>query len=83
MLHTTFHSGTYTDYMTKMFALIVVFLVLKLSFLLIHLSDPSWLWRIKDTENYLGDKEANCFFSIYTKCSYVNYDYFIENLEKQ
>ncbi|XP_052033691.1 vomeronasal type-2 receptor 116-like [Apodemus sylvaticus] len=66
-----------------MFSLIVVFLVLKLSFISCHLSDPRCFWRIKDTENYLGDKEADCFFSIYTRDGYVKNDYFSENLDKQ
>ncbi|XP_031243112.1 vomeronasal type-2 receptor 116-like [Mastomys coucha] len=66
-----------------MFPLIFVFLVLKLSILFCYLSDPRCFWRIKDTENYLGDKEADCFFSIYTKCGYVKNDYFSENLDKQ
>ncbi|XP_031240750.1 vomeronasal type-2 receptor 116-like [Mastomys coucha] len=68
--------------MAKMFPLIVVFLVLKLSVLFCYLSEPRCFWRIKDTENYLGDKEADCFFSIYTKSGYVKNDYFSENLDK-
>ncbi|EDL06809.1 mCG114795 [Mus musculus] len=66
-----------------MFSLIVFFLVLKLSFLFCYLSDPRCFWRIKDRENYLGDKEADCFFSIYTKRGYVKNDYFSENLDKK
>ena len=69
--------------MAKMFSLIVVFLVLKVSFLFCHLSDSKCFWRIKDTDNYLGDKEVDCFFSIYTKHGYVKNDYFSENLDKR
>uniref|UniRef100_A0A3B2W808 Vomeronasal 2, receptor 66 n=1 Tax=Mus musculus TaxID=10090 RepID=A0A3B2W808_MOUSE len=49
----------------------------------ILLSDPRCFWRIKDTKNHLGDKENNCFFSIYTKRGYVKNDYFSCNLDKQ
>ncbi|NP_001098660.1 vomeronasal receptor Vmn2r79 precursor [Mus musculus] len=66
-----------------MFSLTFVFLVLKLSFLFCYLSDPRCFWRIKDRENYLGDKEADCFFSMYTKHGYVKNDYFSENLDKK
>ncbi|XP_052033705.1 vomeronasal type-2 receptor 116-like [Apodemus sylvaticus] len=69
--------------MAKIFSLIVVFLVLKLSFLFCHLSDPKCFWRIKDTENYLGDKDVDCFFSIYTKEGYMKNAYFSENIDKQ
>ncbi|XP_034375440.1 vomeronasal type-2 receptor 116-like [Arvicanthis niloticus] len=69
--------------MAKMFSLIGIFLGLKLSFLFCHLSDPRCFWRIKDKENYLGDKEADCFFSIYTRSGYVKNDYFSGNLDKQ
>ncbi|XP_034374836.1 vomeronasal type-2 receptor 116-like [Arvicanthis niloticus] len=66
-----------------MFSLIVVFLVLKLSLLFCHLSDPRCFWRIKDTGSCLGDKESDCFFSIYAKYGYVKNDYFSGNLDKQ
>ncbi|XP_034375154.1 vomeronasal type-2 receptor 116-like [Arvicanthis niloticus] len=69
--------------MAKMFVLIVVFLILKLSFLFCYLSDPKCYWRIKDAENYLGDKDVDCFFSIYAEKGYVKNDYFGENLDKQ
>ncbi|XP_052033782.1 vomeronasal type-2 receptor 116-like [Apodemus sylvaticus] len=69
--------------MAKMFSLILLFLVLKLSFIFCLLSDPMCFWRIKDNENYLGDKEADCFFSIYTKHGYVKNDYYSGNLDKQ
>ncbi|XP_028630531.1 vomeronasal type-2 receptor 116-like [Grammomys surdaster] len=69
--------------MAKMFSLTVVFLVLKLSFLFYCLSDPRCFWRIKDKENYLGDKEDDCLFSIYTRNGYVKNDYFSGNLDKQ
>ncbi|XP_052033729.1 vomeronasal type-2 receptor 116-like [Apodemus sylvaticus] len=69
--------------MANMLSLIVSFLVLKLSFIFCHLSDPRCFWRIKDTENYLGDKEADCIFSIYTKHGYVKNDYYSGNLYKQ
>ncbi|XP_052033768.1 vomeronasal type-2 receptor 116-like [Apodemus sylvaticus] len=68
--------------MAKMLSLTVFFLVLKLSFLFCHLSDPMCFWRIKDNENYLGDKETDCFFSIFTRDGYVKNDYFSENLDK-
>ena len=83
MLHAAFCSGTYIDEMAKMFSLIVFFLLLKLSFLFCSLSDPRCFWRIKDRENDLGDKETDCFFSIYTKRGYVKNDYFSENLDKK
>ena len=69
--------------MAKMLSVIVFFLVLKLSFIFCLLSDPMCFWRIKDKENYLGDKEADCFFSIYARDGYVKNDYFSENLDKQ
>uniref|UniRef100_D3ZEQ5 Vomeronasal 2 receptor, pseudogene 67 n=1 Tax=Rattus norvegicus TaxID=10116 RepID=D3ZEQ5_RAT len=69
--------------MAKIFFLIVVFLLLKLSFLFCHLSDPRCFWRIKDKENYQGDKDIDCFFSIYTEHGYVKNDYFSGNLDKQ
>ena len=69
--------------MAKMLSLIDVFLVLKLSFAFCHLSDPTFFWRIKDKENYLGDKEAECLFSLYTKHGYVKNDYYSDNLDKQ
>ncbi|XP_034373868.1 vomeronasal type-2 receptor 116-like [Arvicanthis niloticus] len=69
--------------MAKMFSLIVVFLVLKPSFLFCCLNDPKCFWRIKDKENNLGDKETDCFFSIYTRSGYVKNDYFSGNLDKQ
>lgn len=83
MLHAAFCSRNYLDDMAEMFSLIVFFLVLKLSFLFCYLSDPRCFWRIKDRENYLGDKEADCFFSMYTKHGYVKNDYFSENLDKK
>ena len=69
--------------MAKMLSLIVFFLVLKPSFLFCHLNDPMCFWRIKDKENYLGDKEADCFFSIYTRNGYVKNDYYSGDLDKQ
>ncbi|XP_052033824.1 vomeronasal type-2 receptor 116-like [Apodemus sylvaticus] len=66
-----------------MFSVIIVFLVLKPSFIFCHLSDPRCFWRIKDMENDLGDKDADCFFSIYSKPGYVKNDYFGGNLDKQ
>uniref|UniRef100_A0A0G2K5B5 G-protein coupled receptors family 3 profile domain-containing protein n=1 Tax=Rattus norvegicus TaxID=10116 RepID=A0A0G2K5B5_RAT len=66
-----------------MISFIVLFLILNLSSLLCHLSDPRCFWRIKDKENYLGDKEADCFFSIYTKHGYVKNNDFSENIDKQ
>lgn len=82
-LHAAFCSGTYIDKMAKTFSLIVVFLVLKFYFLFCNLNDPMCFWRIKDRENYLGDKDIDCLFSIYTEHGYVKNDYFSENLDKQ
>lgn len=83
MVHAAFCSSTYLEDMAKIFFLIVVFLLLKLSFLFCHLSDPRCFWRIKDEENYQGDKDIDCFFSIYTEHGYVKNDYFSGNLDKQ
>ncbi|XP_021051178.1 vomeronasal type-2 receptor 116-like [Mus pahari] len=69
--------------MKKMFFLISVFWFLKIFFSFCHLTDPKCLWRIKDNENYLGDKENYCFFFIYIKHGYVKNDYFSWNLDKQ
>ena len=69
--------------MASMLSVVVFILVLKLSFLFCQLRDPMCFWRIKDNENYLGDKEADCFFSIFTSDGYVKNDYFSENLDKQ
>ncbi|XP_052039665.1 vomeronasal type-2 receptor 116-like [Apodemus sylvaticus] len=66
-----------------MFALSVFSMVLNFSFCFCHLSDPRCFWRIKDMENYLADKEDDCFFSIYTEHGNVKNDYFSENLNKQ
>ncbi|CAH6776993.1 vomeronasal type-2 receptor 116 [Phodopus roborovskii] len=69
--------------MTKMFFLIFVILVLKLSLILCSLTDPKCFWRIKDKKNLKGDKEVDCFFSIYTKHGYVKNDHFSGNLDKE
>ncbi|XP_060222200.1 vomeronasal type-2 receptor 116 [Meriones unguiculatus] len=69
--------------MKKMFFLVFIFLVLKLSFLFCRLIDPKGFWRIKDQNNKLGDEDTDCFFSIYTKRGYVKNDYFSENLDKK
>ncbi|XP_034373404.1 vomeronasal type-2 receptor 116-like [Arvicanthis niloticus] len=69
--------------MAKMFSLIVIFLILKLSFLFCFLSYPRCYWRTKDTENYRGDTEVDCFFFIYTKHGNVKNDYYSGNLHKQ
>uniref|UniRef100_A0A8C6I567 Vomeronasal 2, receptor 70 n=1 Tax=Mus spicilegus TaxID=10103 RepID=A0A8C6I567_MUSSI len=66
-----------------MFSLNSVFWFLKISLIFCHLSDPRCFWRIKDTENNLGDTETYCFFSISTKDGYVKNDYFSLNLDKQ
>ncbi|NP_001371877.1 vomeronasal receptor Vmn2r71 precursor [Mus musculus] len=66
-----------------MFSLISVFWFLKVNFIFCHLSDPRCFWRIKETENKLGDKETFCLFSISTKQGYVKNDYFSWNLDKQ
>uniref|UniRef100_A0A8C6I6J4 Vomeronasal 2, receptor 72 n=1 Tax=Mus spicilegus TaxID=10103 RepID=A0A8C6I6J4_MUSSI len=60
-----------------MFSLISVFWFLKISFIFCHLSDPKCFWRIKDTENKIGDIETYCSFSISTKPGYVKNGYFI------
>uniref|UniRef100_A0A3B2W3M4 Vomeronasal 2, receptor 72 n=1 Tax=Mus musculus TaxID=10090 RepID=A0A3B2W3M4_MOUSE len=65
-----------------MFSLISVFWFLKISFIFCHLSDPKCFWRIKDTENKIGDIETYCSFSISTKPGYVKNDYFSWNLDK-
>ncbi|XP_052033679.1 vomeronasal type-2 receptor 116-like [Apodemus sylvaticus] len=69
--------------MASMLSVIVFILVLKLSILFCQLRDPMCFWRIKDNENYLGDKEADCFFFISTKHGYVKNDYYSGNLDKQ
>uniref|UniRef100_A0A8C6I401 Vomeronasal 2, receptor 74 n=1 Tax=Mus spicilegus TaxID=10103 RepID=A0A8C6I401_MUSSI len=66
-----------------MFFLNSVFWLLKISFIFCQLSDPRCFWRIKDTENKLGDKETYCFFTISTKHGYVKNDYFRWNLDKK
>uniref|UniRef100_A0A8C6I2X2 Vomeronasal 2, receptor 68 n=1 Tax=Mus spicilegus TaxID=10103 RepID=A0A8C6I2X2_MUSSI len=66
-----------------MFSLISVFWFLKISFTFCHLSDPKCFWRIKDTENNLGDRETYCSFSISTRHGYVKNDNFSWNLDKK
>ena len=66
-----------------MFTLMGVFFFLNISLFMANFIDPRCFWRIKDRENYLGDKEADCFFSMYTKHGYVKNDYFSENLDKK
>uniref|UniRef100_A0A8C8T8X3 G-protein coupled receptors family 3 profile domain-containing protein n=1 Tax=Peromyscus maniculatus bairdii TaxID=230844 RepID=A0A8C8T8X3_PERMB len=65
------------------FSLTFVFLVLMLSSLFCSLTDPKCFLRIKDKENQDGDKELDCFFSIYTKSGHVKNDHFSGNLDKQ
>ncbi|XP_076421897.1 vomeronasal type-2 receptor 116-like [Peromyscus maniculatus bairdii] len=69
--------------MMNIFSLTFVFLVLMLSSLFCSLTDPKCFLRIKDKENQDGDKELDCFFSIYTKSGHVKNDHFSGNLDKQ
>ncbi|XP_036058402.1 vomeronasal type-2 receptor 116-like isoform X2 [Onychomys torridus] len=69
--------------MINMFSLTFVFLVLMLSSLFCSLTDPKCFLRIKDKENQDGDKELDCFFSIYTKSGHMKNDHFSGNLDKQ
>uniref|UniRef100_A0A3B2W7D5 Vomeronasal 2, receptor 69 n=1 Tax=Mus musculus TaxID=10090 RepID=A0A3B2W7D5_MOUSE len=66
-----------------MFSLISVIWFLKIKLMFCHLSDPSCFWRIKETENDLGDTETYCLFSISTKQGYVKNDYFSWNIDKK
>ncbi|XP_027263735.1 vomeronasal type-2 receptor 116 [Cricetulus griseus] len=66
-----------------MLSSLFVFLVLNLSFFFCSLTDPVCFWRIKDKNNMEGDKEVDCFFSIYTEHRYMKNDYFSGNLDKQ
>uniref|UniRef100_A0A8C6I2V2 Vomeronasal 2, receptor 69 n=1 Tax=Mus spicilegus TaxID=10103 RepID=A0A8C6I2V2_MUSSI len=66
-----------------MFSLISVIWFLKIKLIFCHLSDPKCFWRIKETENDLGDKETYCLFSISTKQGYVKNDYFSWNIDKK
>ncbi|XP_036062457.1 vomeronasal type-2 receptor 116-like [Onychomys torridus] len=66
-----------------MLSLIFVFLVLKPAFLLCSLTDPMCFMRMKDKENPEGDKDIDCFFSIYTEHGNMKNDYFSGNLDKQ
>ena len=78
-----FCSGRYLADMKKIVSLITVFFVSENFLYFCHLSDPRCFWRIKDTENNIGDTETYCFFSISTKHGYVKNDYFSWNLDKQ
>uniref|UniRef100_A0A8C2MIT5 Vomeronasal 2, receptor 76 n=1 Tax=Cricetulus griseus TaxID=10029 RepID=A0A8C2MIT5_CRIGR len=69
--------------MINMFSLTFVFLVLRFSFLFCTLTDPKCFLRIKDKENQDGDKELDCFFSIYTVGGHMKNDHFSGNLDKQ
>ncbi|XP_032751852.1 vomeronasal type-2 receptor 116-like [Rattus rattus] len=69
--------------MIDMFSLILVLLVLKASLLFCTLNDPKCFLRIKDKKNMDGDKEGDCFFSIYAKHGHVKNDFFSGNLDKQ
>ncbi|XP_028717339.1 vomeronasal type-2 receptor 116-like [Peromyscus leucopus] len=66
-----------------MLSLIFVFLVLKPPLLLCSLTDPVCFFRVKDKENPEGDKEKDCFFSIYTEHRKMKNEYFNGNLDKQ
>ncbi|XP_051005412.1 vomeronasal type-2 receptor 116-like [Acomys russatus] len=66
-----------------MLSFIFVFLVLKLPFLFCSLTDPKCFLRTKDKKNKDGDKEVDCFFSIYTKSGYIKNDHFGGNLDKK
>uniref|UniRef100_A0A3B2W7A4 Vomeronasal 2, receptor 76 n=1 Tax=Mus musculus TaxID=10090 RepID=A0A3B2W7A4_MOUSE len=66
-----------------MFSFISVFLVLKASMLFCSLNEPKCFLRIKDKKNKDGDKEVDCFFSIYTKHGHMKNEHFSGNLDKQ
>ncbi|XP_059109263.1 vomeronasal type-2 receptor 116-like [Peromyscus eremicus] len=66
-----------------MLSLIFVFLVLNPPLLLCSLTDPVCFLRIKDKKNPEGDKEKDCFFSIYTEHRNMKNEYFSGNLDKQ
>ncbi|XP_028716948.1 vomeronasal type-2 receptor 116-like [Peromyscus leucopus] len=66
-----------------MLSLIFIFLVLKPPLLLCSLTDPVCFFRMKDKKNPEGDKDIDCFFSIYTEHRYMKNDYFSGNLDKQ
>ncbi|XP_051047584.1 vomeronasal type-2 receptor 116-like [Phodopus roborovskii] len=69
--------------MIKMFSLMVVLLTLKLSFLFSSSIEPRCFWRLKTNKIWEGDKDIDCFFSIYTKFGHVKNEYFSGNLDKR
>ncbi|CAH6776996.1 vomeronasal type-2 receptor 116 [Phodopus roborovskii] len=69
--------------MINMFSFTFVFLILRLSFLFCSLTDPKCFLRIKDKANQDGDKELDCFFSIYTGSGHMKNNHFHGNLDKQ
>ncbi|XP_028718977.1 vomeronasal type-2 receptor 116-like [Peromyscus leucopus] len=66
-----------------MFYLTFFFLFLRLSFLLCGLMDPRCFLRVKDAHTWGEDKDADCFFSIYTKHGQMNNEYLTRNLDKK
>uniref|UniRef100_A0A8C2MW81 G-protein coupled receptors family 3 profile domain-containing protein n=1 Tax=Cricetulus griseus TaxID=10029 RepID=A0A8C2MW81_CRIGR len=60
-----------------------IFLVLNFSFPFCSLTDPVCFWRIKDKNNWEGDKEVDCLFSIYMEQRCMKNYYFSGNLDKQ
>ncbi|XP_051005270.1 vomeronasal type-2 receptor 116-like [Acomys russatus] len=59
-----------------------VIFVLNVSFIFCSLTEPKCFWRMKDRNNREGDKEVDCFFSIYAKHGYVQNDHFSGNIDK-
>ncbi|XP_012980142.2 vomeronasal type-2 receptor 116-like [Mesocricetus auratus] len=66
-----------------MLSLTFISLVLRLSFLFCSPTDPKCFLRIKDKENQDGDKELDCFFSIYAVSGHMKNEHFSGNLDKQ
>ncbi|XP_027263733.1 vomeronasal type-2 receptor 116-like [Cricetulus griseus] len=69
--------------MIKMLSLMVVFLILKLSFLFSSSIETKCFWRLKTNKTWEGDKDIDCFFSIYAKRGHVKNEHFSGNLDKR
>ncbi|XP_040587807.1 vomeronasal type-2 receptor 116-like [Mesocricetus auratus] len=69
--------------MIKMVSFMVVFLTLKLHILFSSSVEPRCFWRLKTNKTWEGDKDIDCFFSIYTKLGNVKNEYFSGNLDKR
>ncbi|KAL1765184.1 vomeronasal type-2 receptor 116-like, partial [Sigmodon hispidus] len=74
---------SFLTYFTMILSVIFAFLVLKPHFVFCKLTDPVCFFRVKDEKDTEGDKDIDCFFSIYTGDSKMKIDYFHENLDKQ